>query len=87
MLEQDGREIGEQVLLEAGPPDPRSAREQNNADGAGADDTVRLRAPLRRDPLFPHRPDPTYAPAPTFRSRKAIGRGRVGLVGIRSRSR
>jgi membrane fusion protein (multidrug efflux system) len=57
MLEQDDREMGEQILLEAGPPDPHSAREQNNADGAGADDTIRLRASLRQDLLFPHRPD------------------------------
>ena len=58
MLEQDAREMGEQILQEAGPPDPHSAREQSNADGAGADHTVRLRAPPRQDQLLPHRPDP-----------------------------
>lgn len=64
MSERDGREKGDQMLLEAPQSDRASARGKGTSYGPVADESVRLRSPARRkQPLAePSEPDQDVEP-------------------------
>jgi membrane fusion protein, multidrug efflux system len=58
MSERDGREKGEQMLLEAPRSDPASARRNSKSYSSAADEAARLRSPARREQPVAEPPEP-----------------------------
>jgi hypothetical protein len=58
MSERDGREKGDQTLLEAPRSDPASTRRKSKPYGSAADKSVRLRSPARREQPLAEPPEP-----------------------------
>ena len=58
MSERDGREKGEQMLLEAPRSDPASARRNSKSYRSAADEAARLRSPARREQPLAEPPEP-----------------------------
>jgi len=58
MFERDGRELGDQTLLEAAQSDPAPARETGTPYGSAPNELLRLRSPVRQEPPVVDRPSP-----------------------------
>jgi len=75
MLEQDGRETGEQMVLEPQRPSPPSGRVMDTPYGPAVDEPVRTRAPARKAP--PHQNPEAEIGPPAHEGEDRARKGRL----------